>query len=52
MPATKALITIIETVMEYAGETKDLTENEKGTIVKNLHEVCEIMDKYTYGLTK
>ncbi|MEK4879351.1 hypothetical protein [Paenibacillus sp. FSL R5-0908] len=52
MPATKALITILESVMEYAGETQELTESEKGTIVKNLHEVCAIMDRYTYGLTK
>lgn len=34
MPATKALITILESVMEYAGETQELTESEKGTIVK------------------
>lgn len=47
MTATKALIGILENIMVFAGETPELTDNEKGTIVKNLHEICEIMDRLT-----
>ena len=52
MPATKALIGILETVMEYAAASTQLTEYEKGKVVQNLHEICEIMDRLTQSFEK